>query len=83
MLLISMVTIMMWARYSGNIFNRYPFYNSGGGKGFKKMSHRDAIHLTYPSLGLTADPETSYTGELRPERPPNGWYEPSAEEIWK
>eukprot|EP00946_MAST-07B_sp_MAST-7B-sp1_P002142 g2142.t1 len=69
-------------RYSGNIFNRYPFYNSGGGKGFKKMSHRDAIHLTYPSLGLTADPEASYTGELRPERPPNGWYEPSAEERY-
>lgn len=69
-------------RYSGNIYNRYPFYNAGGGKGFKTMSHRDAIHISFPALGLTADPEASYKGELRPERPPNGWYEPSAEERY-
>jgi hypothetical protein len=69
-------------RYSGNIYNRYPFYNAGGGKGFKKMSHRDSIHISYPALGLTADPEASYKGELRPERPPNGWYEPAAEERY-
>ena len=69
-------------RYSGTAYSRYPFYNAGGGKGFKKMSQRSSIHTVYPPLGLTADPETSYKGELRPERPPNGWYEPAAEERY-